>query len=264
MDRPERPYRPKKKGFASKPFKRYTNEDKPEDIRLNKYISNAGICSRRKADEYIKEGMVQVDGVVVTEMGYKLTGKEKVTFQGKRVVPGKKYYVLLNKPKGYITTTSDERGRDTVMDLVSSAAEERLYPVGRLDRNTTGVLLLTNDGNLAQKLMHPSFQVEKVYKVELNKKLTEADMEKIRKGVVLDDGLAEVDDIQYVEGDKKIIGIQIHIGKNRIVRRIFESMGYVVEKLDRVLYAGLTKKNLPRGKWRYLTKEELAFLQRIK
>lgn len=264
MDRPKRPYGPKKKSFTSTPYKKYKKEEKPEDIRLNKYIANAGICSRRKADEYIKEGMVEVDGKVVTEMGHKLTGKEKVTFQGKRVIPGKKYYVLLNKPKGYITTTSDERGRDTVMDLVSSAADERLYPVGRLDRNTTGVLLLTNDGNLAQKLMHPSFMVEKVYKVELNRKLTEADLEKIRKGVVLEDGLAEVDDIQYVDGDKKIIGIQIHIGKNRIVRRIFESLGYIVMKLDRVLYAGLTKKNLPRGKWRHLTKDELAFLQRIK
>lgn len=264
MDKPKRPYSPKKKSFTAKPFKKYKKEEKPEDIRLNKYIANAGICSRRKADEYIKEGMVEVDGKVVTEMGHKLTGKEKVTFQGKRVIPGKKYYVLLNKPKGYITTTSDERGRDTVMDLVSSAAEERLYPVGRLDRNTTGVLLLTNDGNLAQKLMHPSFMVEKVYKVELNRKLTEADLEKIRKGVVLEDGLAKVDDIQYVEGDKKIIGIQIHIGKNRIVRRIFESLGYLVMKLDRVLYAGLTKKNLPRGKWRHLTKDEIAYLQRIK
>lgn len=264
MDKPKRPYSPKKKSFTAKPFKKYKKEEKPEDIRLNKYIANAGICSRRKADEYIKEGMVEVDGKVVTEMGHKLTGKEKVTFQGKRVIPGKKYYVLLNKPKGYITTTSDERGRDTVMDLVSSATEERLYPVGRLDRNTTGVLLLTNDGNLAQKLMHPSFMVEKVYKVELNRKLTEADLEKIRKGVVLEDGLAEVDDIQYVDGDKKIIGIQIHIGKNRIVRRIFESLGYLVMKLDRVLYAGLTKKNLPRGKWRHLTKDEIAYLQRIK
>lgn len=258
----ERSRKPKFKKKVDKKFN--PKEEKTPEMRLNKYIANSGICSRRKADEFIKEGHVTVDGVVVTEMGYKLTGKEKVAFQGKRVVIGKKYYVLLNKPKGYITTTSDEKGRDTVMDLVAGASEDRLYPVGRLDRNTTGILLLTNDGELAQKLMHPSFNVEKVYKVELNRKLTEVDLDKIRKGIVLDDGLATVDDIQYVEGDKKIIGIQIHIGKNRIVRRIFESLGYIVEKLDRVLYAGLTKKNLPRGKWRHLTKEEVLSLQKIK
>jgi 23S rRNA pseudouridine2605 synthase len=235
-----------------------------DETRLNKFISNAGICSRRKADEYIQNGYVTVNDTVVYEMGHKITPKDVVKFKGKKVISEKKIYVLLNKPRGYITTTSDELDRKTVMELVKDAsAKLRIYPVGRLDRNTTGLLLLTNDGELAQQLSHPSSEVTKVYQAELNKPLTEADRLKIKAGLQLEDGLAQIDEIEYTlpRGDDKHVGIELHIGKNRIVRRIFEHLGYDVEKLDRVLYAGLTKKNLPRGKWRFLEEKELIFLK---
>ena len=230
-------------------------------LRLNKYIANAGIASRREADEPIAAGEVKVNGKVVTEMGHRVKPDDTITFRGKRVHYGKKVYILMNKPKDYITTTSDERDRKTVMEIIGDATEERVYPVGRLDRNTTGLLLLTNDGELAQKLMHPSYRVRKVYQVTLNKPVTKEDMEKIAGGVELEDGKALVDEVAYADPkDKSIIGIDLHIGKNRIVRRIFESLGYDVINLDRVLYAGMTKKDLPRGKWRFLSEKEIGML----
>lgn len=234
-----------------------------EETRLNKYISNAGVCSRRQADEYIKAGYVTVNDAVVLEMGYKVKPKDVVKFKNKKVQGEKKVYVLLNKPKGYLTTVSDDRERKTVMELVSTVRDVRLYPVGRLDRNSTGILLMTNDGELAQKLSHPSGEVTKVYQVELDKPLDQKDLVKIREGVLLEDGKASVDQVDYTlpRGDDRYVGIELHSGKNRIVRRIFESLGYEVQKLDRVLYAGLTKKNLPRGKWRFLTDKEVIFLK---
>jgi 23S rRNA pseudouridine2605 synthase len=239
-----------------------------DEIRLNKYLSHAGVASRRKADELIKEGKVTVNGQVVTEMGYKVLRTDKVVFEGKSLNPEKKYYILVNKPKDFITTVSDERNRKTVMDLIRSAYGQmknnpRLYPVGRLDRNTTGVLLITNDGELAQKLTHPSTEVKKVYHVVLNKKLHKEDFDKIAEGgVVLEDGIAEVDEIAYPNSKNKAeIGVEMHTGKNRFVRRIFEALGYEVEKLDRVYFAGLTKKDLPRGRWRFLKEEEVRLLK---
>lgn len=235
-------------------------------IRLNKYISNSGICSRREADELIKAGTVTVNGEVVTEMGYKVTIEDVVTYGGEKLVNERKKYLLLNKPKGFITTLDDPQDRKTVLSLISGACKERLYPVGRLDRNTTGLLLFTNDGEITKKLTHPSFGARKIYHVELDKALTHADMQQIMDGVELEDGRIEADDIQYVGGgdDKKIIGIELHSGKNRIVRRIFASLGYEVFKLDRVSFAGLTKKNLPRGNYRFLTEQEVSFLKMLK
>ncbi len=234
-----------------------------EEMRLNKFISTSGICSRRKADEFIRQGLVRVNDSIIYEMGHKVNPKkDKVFFKGKRVFGGKKVYILLNKPKGFITTTKDERNRKTVMDLVASATKERIYPVGRLDKDTTGLLLLTNDGELAQKLSHPSFEIDKIYRVELNKKVSIENINEIRSGITLDDGPVIVDDVQYADKqDKRIVGVQIHLGRNRIVRRIFEHFGYSVKKLDRVLYAGLTKKKLPRGKWRFLTEQEIIRLK---
>lgn len=234
-----------------------------EEIRLNKYISNAGVCSRRQADDYIKEGYVTVNGETILEMGYKVQAKDDVRFKGKKVENERKVYILMNKPKSLLTTTADEHNRKTVMDLVSTVKNARIYPVGRLDRNTTGVLIMTNDGELAQKLSHPSGNITKVYQVELNNPLKPEDLLKIKKGVQLEDGLAEVDEIDYTlpRGDDRHVGVELHSGKNRIVRRIFEELGYEVVKLDRVLYGGLTKKNLPRGKWRFLTDKEIIFLK---
>lgn len=234
-----------------------------DETRLNKFISNAGICSRRQADEYIKAGYVTVNDEVVLEMGYKVKPSDIIKFKNKKVQNDKKVYILLNKPKGYLTTVSDDRDRKTVMELVNTVKDARIYPVGRLDRNSTGILLLTNDGELAQKLSHPSGEVTKVYQVELDKPLEQKDLLKIREGVVLEDGKANVDQADYTlpRGDDRFVGVELHSGKNRIVRRIFESLGYEVQKLDRVLYAGLTKKNLPRGKWRFLTEKEVIFLK---
>ena len=239
------------------------DEPAPDEMRLNKFISNAGVCSRRQADEYIKAGYVTVNDVAVLEMGYKVKPSDIVKFKNRKVQNEKKVYVLLNKPKGYLTTVSDDRERKTVMELVNTVKDVRLYPVGRLDRNSTGILLMTNDGELAQKLSHPSGEVTKVYQVELDKPLDQKDLLKIREGVELEDGKANVDQVEYTlpRGDDKHVGIELHSGKNRIVRRIFESIGYEVQKLDRVLYAGLTKKNLPRGKWRFLTEKEVIFLK---
>ncbi|MDE6533568.1 MAG: RNA-binding S4 domain-containing protein, partial [Muribaculaceae bacterium] len=236
--------------------------DPNEQIRLNKYMANSGICSRREADEYITQGLVKVNGEVVTELGTKISHNDVVEYDEKVVTPERKCYVLLNKPKDCVTTSDDPNGRLTVLDIVKNACRERIYPVGRLDRNTTGVLLLTNDGDLASKLTHPKFVKKKIYHVWTDKDITEEDMQRIADGITLDDGEIHADAISYVnETDRNQAGIEIHSGRNRIVRRIFESLGYRVTKLDRVYFAGLTKKNLPRGRWRYLTQEEVNFLR---
>ncbi len=238
------------------------NYDPNEPIRLNKYLANAGVCSRREADEFIQAGVVTVNGVVVTELGTKVMRTDVVRFHDNPVSLEKKVYVLLNKPKDYVTTSDDPQQRKTVMDLVKNACPERIYPVGRLDRNTTGVLLLTNDGDLASKLTHPKFLKKKIYHVYLDRNVTLHDMQQIAEGLVLDDGEIKADAVEYADPvDKKQVGIEIHSGKNRIVRRIFESLGYKVVKLDRVQFAGLTKKNLRRGDWRYLTEEEVDRLR---
>ncbi|OYD40801.1 pseudouridylate synthase [Sphingobacterium cellulitidis] len=234
-------------------------------IRLNRYISNSGICSRRKADELIEAGVISVNGEVVTELGTKVDpAKDEIRYNNERLKREKMVYILLNKPKDYITTTDDPQERKTVMHLVAKATKERIYPVGRLDRNTTGLLLLTNDGNLAEKLSHPRNNISKIYQVELNKNLSQGDFNKIQFGIELEDGFIKPDDVSFVVGaSKREVGIQIHSGKNRIVRRIFESLGYEVEKLDRVVYANLTKKDLPRGRWRYLEEKEIIQLKHL-
>jgi len=238
------------------------NYDPNEPLRLNKFLANAGICSRREADEFIQAGVVTVNGEVVTELGTKILRTDEVKFHDQPVKIEKKVYVLLNKPKDYVTTSDDPQQRKTVMDLVKNACPERIYPVGRLDRNTTGVLLLTNDGDLASKLTHPKYLKKKIYHVFLDKNVTAHDLQQIADGIQLEDGEIKADDVQYASPtDKKQVGIEIHSGKNRIVRRIFESLGYRVQKLDRVQFAGLTKKNLKRGDWRYLTEEEVDRLR---
>lgn len=232
-------------------------------IRLNKYIANAGICSRRDADILIASGAITVNGEVVTEMGHKVLPTDEVRYEDKVLQREKPVYVLLNKPKDYITTTDDEHDRANVMELVRDACVERIYPVGRLDRDTTGLLLFTNDGDLTKKLTHPSSKIEKTYAVELDKPFASIDMAALRNGIELSDGVITPDDVQYVGESKSEVGITIHSGKNRIVRRIFDFLGYEVVKLDRVIFAGLTKKDLPRGRWRMLTKQEVAFLKMI-
>ena len=238
------------------------NFDPTEPLRLNKFLANAGVCSRREADEFIQAGVVTVNGEVVTELGTKILRTDEVKFHDAPVSLEKKVYVLLNKPKDYVTTSDDPQQRKTVMDLVKDVCPERIYPVGRLDRNTTGVLLLTNDGDLASKLTHPKFLKKKVYHVHLDKNITAHDLQQIRDGITLDDGEIKADAVDYAdERDKAQVGIEIHSGKNRIVRRIFESLGYRVTKLDRVQFAGLTKKNLRRGDWRFLTEKEVDMLR---
>ena len=238
------------------------NFDPNEPLRLNKFLANAGVCSRREADEFIQAGVVTVNGEVVTELGTKVLRTDEVRFHDQPVNIEKKVYVLLNKPKDYVTTSDDPQQRKTVMDLVKNACPERIYPVGRLDRNTTGVLLLTNDGDLASKLTHPKYLKKKIYHVFLDKACSVHDLEQIATGIQLEDGEIKADDVQYAHPtDKKQVGIEIHSGKNRIVRRIFESLGYKVLKLDRVQFAGLTKKNLKRGDWRYLTEDEVDRLR---
>ncbi len=238
--------------------------DESSGIRLNKYIANSGVCSRREADTYIEHGSVTVNGKLVTEMGYKVQPGDIVKFDGSSITPEQKRYVLLNKPKNYITTMEDERGRKTVMDLVSNATNERIYPVGRLDRMTTGLLLFTNDGELAKKLTHPKYNVRKLYHASLDKKLSLKDLEKLRGDVIIESKKVFIDAVSYVDGESKTeVGIEIHSGRNRIVRKIFESLGYKVVKLDRVIFAGLTKKNIPRGRWRELTNQEVINLQML-
>lgn len=271
--------------FGKKPYKKY-DDKKDEDrnkkfvhrrrlqkiekdiqkdtIRLNKYIANSGICSRREADDLITQGLVEVNGKVVTEMGYQVKKSDKVVFDGQSITPEKPVYVVLNKPKGYISTTKDEKARKTVLDLVANASPYRLFPVGRLDRTTTGVILLTNDGHLTKKLTHPSFNVRKIYHITLDRKLSVEDLKTIADGVRLEEGVAVVDSISYIEGKpKNEVGIEIHIGWNRVIRRIFQKMGYEVETLDRVMFAGLTKKNIKRGHWRILTELEVNNLKML-
>ena len=263
--RPSRATRPvgKKPTTPQKP-----KEKHPEGaMRLNKYIAHAGICSRREADALIAAGSVKVNGKVVTEMGYQVMPGDEVNYGGEKLRSERHRYFLLNKPKGYITTSDDPQERKTVMMLMDGCCAERIYPVGRLDRATTGLLLFTNDGELTRKLTHPSSQIYKVYQVELNKPVTKEDMKKLLDGIELEDGPMHVDEIQYAANgktiDKRIVGVELHSGRNRIVRRLFEALGYEVHKLDRVVFAGLTKKDLPRGRWRELTEKEVGFLKMI-
>ena len=251
-----------KKEFKKIQTVRKTNES--AGIRLNKYIANSGVCSRREADTYIEHGSVEVNGNLVTEMGYKVQVGDIVRFDGTSITPEQKKYVLLNKPKNYITTMDDERGRKTVMELVANASKERIYPVGRLDRNTTGLLLFTNDGEMAKKLTHPRHNVRKLYHATLENKLALKDLEKLRGEVIIEGKKVFIDAVSYVDGEpKNEVGIEIHSGRNRIVRKIFEHLGYKVTKLDRVIFAELTKKNLPRGRWRSLTALEVSKLQML-
>ncbi|HMJ69299.1 MAG TPA: pseudouridine synthase [Cyclobacteriaceae bacterium] len=277
-DKPEK--RPRKKAFENRSFveskvdSHRERVEKPEQtdgetagdglIRLNKFISNSGVCSRREADELIKLGVITVNGTTITEMGYKVKPTDDVRHEGKKLTAEQPVYILLNKPKGFITTTEDPQERNTVMGLIAGACKERVYPVGRLDRNTTGLLLLTNDGDLTDKLTHPSFQAKKIYKVELDKPLTKDDFQKILDGVHLDEGKALVDDLAIVSDDSKTVGIELHIGWNHVVRRIFDALEYSVIKLDRVVYAGLDKKDLKRGQWRFLKTDEIVRLKHFK
>jgi len=251
-----------KKTFTK--IKETPKSDESSGIRLNKYIANSGVCSRREADTYIEHGSVEVNGKLVTEMGYKVQPDDVVRFDGTSIAPEQKRYILLNKPKNYITTMEDERGRKTVMELIANASKERIYPVGRLDRNTTGLLLFTNDGDLAKKLTHPKHNVRKLYHASLDRKLDLKDLEKLRGEVIIEGRKVFIDAVSYVDGEPKSeVGIEIHSGRNRIVRKIFEHVGYKVNKLDRVIFAELTKKNLPRGRWRPLTNLEVANLQKM-
>ncbi|WP_299125438.1 pseudouridine synthase [uncultured Tenacibaculum sp.] len=253
------------KGFKkNKPNKPTQKKTEDTGIRLNKFIANSGICSRREADTYIEHGSVSVNNKLVTEMGYKVQPGDEVRFDGTLISIEKKRYILLNKPKNYITTMEDDRGRKTVMEIVANATKERIYPVGRLDRNTTGLLLFTNDGELAKKLTHPKHNVRKLYHASLDKKLSLSDLDKLRGDVIIEGRKVFIDAVSYVEGERKTeVGIEIHSGRNRIVRKIFEHFGYTVKKLDRVVFAGMTKKNLPRGRWRELTQQEVNNLQML-
>ncbi len=237
------------------------SDDEDFEIRLNKYIAKSGLCSRREADEHIKNGLITVNGKLVTELGTKVSPNDVVKYDGSVLKSEKKVYLVLNKPKDFITTMSDKHERKTVLDIVKNACEERIYPVGRLDRNTTGVLLFTNDGELTKKLTHPKYNKKKIYHVTLDRDLTKNDMDKIEEGITLDDGFVKVDTISYVNDDKKQIGVELHSGKNRIVRRIFNKINYNVKNLDRVYFAGLTKKGIQRGKWRFLTDKEIFMLK---
>lgn len=250
-----------KKSEDRKPVAKKINLD-DKSIRLNRFIASAGICSRREADNYIKSGVIKVNGEVITDFGTKVQPNDKVTFNDQIIKSQNLKYVLLNKPKDFITTLDDPHAKKKITDLVKNCCRERIYPVGRLDRYTTGVLLLTNDGELTKKLTHPKYNRKKIYEVTLDKRVTKADMLKILSGIELEDGMVNADELAYVDAEnKKVVGIELHSGKNRIVRRIFESLGYKVNKLDRVYFAGLTKKGLARGKWKFLTEKEVAFLK---
>ncbi len=256
----------RKRHYSKKKQLEYANTNAPKDglYRLNKYIANAGECSRREADKRIEDGRVSVNGKIVTEVGIKVTAKDEVMVDGNLLQLEKKVYLALNKPKDFVTTLDDPLGRKKVVDLIKNACNERVYPVGRLDRMTTGVLLFTNDGELTKRLTHPSYNKKKIYHVFLDKEITLEQLDEIKTGFELEDGFIKADAINYADKiDKKQVGIEIHSGKNRIVRRIFEHLGFVVEKLDRVYFAGITKKNLPRGKWRFLTKEEVLMLKKF-
>ena len=252
--------------YKSKPTDKKSIDNKfnwNAPVRLNKFIANAGICSRREADELIRAGDVSVNGKIVTELGIKVSPKDDIRYKGKKIVREKKVYILLNKPKDFVTTVKDKHAERTVIDLVKNACLERVYPVGRLDKNTTGVLLLTNDGELTKELTHPSHKKKKIYHVHLDKPVTKEHMMQIIEGLQLEEDFISADAINYSDdNDKTQVGIEIHSGQNRVVRRIFESLGYKIKKLDRVYFAGLTKKNLPRGKWRFLTEQEISILKR--
>jgi 23S rRNA pseudouridine2605 synthase len=274
----EKPYRSSRPKYSEerqdRGAPRFKKADKPpvrkpaklrpekEEVRLNKFIANSGVCSRREADEYIVAGLVSVNGAVVTELGVKVKPTDDVRFNGERMKGEQKVYIVMNKPKDYVTTTADPHAENTVTDLISSdKCPQRVFPVGRLDRNTTGILLLTNDGGLAEQLTHPSYNRKKVYHVFLDKNLKQPDLKKLVEGVELEDGLAQADMASYVDGDLTQVGLEIHSGRNRIVRRMFEYLGYKVKKLDRVYFAGITKKSLKRGQWRFLTEQEVAILR---
>jgi len=234
-----------------------------EPIRLNRFIANSGVCSRREADEIIRKGLITVNGNKITDLGTKVTYNDDVKYKGRRLSAEKRVYILINKPKGYVTTVEDPHAGLTVLDLIGDACPERVYPVGRLDKSTTGVLLLTNDGDLTGKLTHPKYNRKKIYHVFLDKSVSREDLFRISEGIELDDGFVAADAVSYADQDDRTqIGIELHSGQNRIVRRMFESLGYKVKKLDRVYFAGLTKKNLPRGKWRFLTPKEISMLKR--
>ena len=242
-------------------YPKYAPSKMPSEMRLNRFIAQSGLCSRREADDYIQAGLVTVNGVTVTELGTKVKPSDEVRFNDERIQGEKKVYLVLNKPKGYVTSMEDPHADKTVMDLVKNACTERIYPVGRLDKNSVGLLLFTNDGDVASRLTHPSLEKKKIYQVTLDKPLTRADMERIAEGVTLEDGEVYADEIAYASDNKKEVGVEIHSGRNRIVRRIFEHLGYSVQKLDRVYYAGITKKTLTRGAWRFLTREEVERLK---
>lgn len=256
-----------KRGYAPKgddkprSYPKYNPNKVDGAIRLNRFISQSGVCSRREADDFILAGVVSVNGVVVTELGTKILPTDEVRFNDERLQGEKNVYIVLNKPKGYVTSLDDPHADKTVMDLVKNACTERVYPVGRLDKNSLGLLLITNDGDITRQLTHPSNRKKKIYQVTLDKPLTRADMDTLTEGITLDDGDIFADEVAYASEDKKTVGVEIHSGRNRIVRRMFEHLGYVVQKLDRVYYAGLTKKNLKRGAWRFLTKDEVMRLK---
>jgi 23S rRNA pseudouridine2605 synthase len=257
-------YKPHYPAHGSAHYGKKNQESPDAGIRLNKFIANAGICSRREADQLILSGTVSINGKTVTLLGSKVHPTDKVKFNDRVIKSEKPVYLLLNKPKGYITSTRDEEDRATVMEIIKGACRERVYPVGRLDRNTTGLLLLTNDGELTDNLAHPSHKVKKIYEVGLDRPVSAEDLARVRAGVELEDGFIKPDEIAIVSPDKHMVGIEIHSGKNRIIRRIFEKFGYKITRLDRVMYAFLTKKNLPRGKWRYLTPEEVTRLKHLR
>ena len=260
-DKPYRPERPKKNDRRDRP-KRSESSAQNDTVRLNKFIANSGICSRREADDYIKTGLVTVNGEIVTELGTKVKPDDDIRFNGERLKGEKKVYLLMNKPKDYVTTMSDPHAKKCVIDLISTdKCKERVVPVGRLDKSTTGVLLFTNDGDLAARLTHPSYKVKKIYHVFLDKNLKKTDFDAIINGITLEDGEIHADALSYVDDDMSQVGIEIHSGRNRIVRRMFEHLGYRVDKLDRVYFAGLTKKNLRRGAWRFLTEQEITILK---
>ncbi len=260
-DKPYRKSAPRRRDEKPAVYPKYNPEKQTDEMRLNRFIAQSGICSRREADDFIAAGVVTVNGKVVTELGTKVQPTDEVRFNDTRIQGEKKVYLVLNKPKGYVTSLDDPHASKTVIDLVKGACEERIYPVGRLDKNSLGLLLFTNDGDLTKQLTHPAYHKKKIYQVTLDKPLTRADMDRIAEGITLEDGEIHADEISYVKENKQEVGIEIHSGRNRIVRRIFEFLGYEVKKLDRVYYAGLTKKNLKRGQWRFLTDEEV---QRLK
>ena len=264
LERPleRRPERRSEMPAEKPPLKvRTTPQFTKDEMRLNKFISNSGVCSRREADQYITAGLVTVNGEIITRMGSRVKPTDDIRFNGERLTGEEKVYILMNKPKDFATTTEDPHAGQTVLDLIAEKCPQRVYPVGRLDKSTTGVLLLTNDGNLTMELTHPSYNRKKIYQVDLDKNLKKSDMEALVKGVELEDGVAQVDEISYVDENEKKIGVEIHSGRNRIIRRMFEHLGYEVKKLDRVYFAGLTKKRLRRGAWRFLTPKEVAMLK---